>query len=85
MVELPKKDNLLNKKTMIEYVIVALMGMLLATSYILFVVKNNFAPAGLNGITVMIQYKLDFSVGFASLIINVPLCILLFRLSSLKR
>ena len=78
MVELPKKDNLLNKKVMIEYVIVALMGMLLATSYILFVVKNNFAPAGLNGITVMIQYKLDFSVGFASLIINVPLCIFAF-------
>lgn len=78
MVELPKKDNLLNKKAIIEYVIVALMGMLLATSYILFVVKNNFAPAGLNGITVMIQYKLDFSVGFASLIINVPLCIFAF-------
>lgn len=78
MVELPNKDNLLSKKAMIEYAIVALMGMLLATSYILFVVKNNFAPAGLNGITVMIQYKLDFSVGFASLIINVPLCIFAF-------
>ncbi len=62
-------------KTVAEYCLVVLMGMLLATSYILFVVKNNFAPAGLNGITVMIQYKCGFSVGFASLIINVPLCI----------
>ena len=78
MVELPNKDNLLKKKAIMEYAIVALMGMLLATSYILFVVKNNFAPAGLNGITVMIQYKLDFSVGFASLIINVPLCVFAF-------
>ena len=62
-------------KTVIEYLIVVLMGMLLATSYILFVVQNKFAPAGLNGVTVMIQYKLGFSVGFASLIINIPLCI----------
>ena len=62
-------------KIIVEYLIVALMGMLLATSYILFVVQNNFAPAGLNGVTVMIQEKLSFSVGYASLIINVPLCI----------
>ena len=62
-------------QVVVEYVIVALMGMLLATSYILFVVQNHFAPAGLNGITVMIQEKLGFSVGYASLIINVPLCI----------
>lgn len=65
-------------KTILEYLIVILMGMLLATSYILFVVQNKFAPAGLNGVTVMIQYKLGFSVGFASLIINIPLCIFAF-------
>lgn len=49
--------------------------MLMATGYILFVIPNNYAPAGINGIAVMVQYKLHFSVGFMSLIINVPLCV----------
>ena len=65
-------------QTILEYLVVVLMGMLLATSYRLFVVQNKFAPAGLNGVTVMIQYKLGFSVGFASLIINIPLCVFAF-------
>ena len=49
--------------------------MLMATVYILFVIPNNYAPAGINGIAVMVQYKLHFSVGFMSLIVNVPLCV----------
>ena len=55
MSDLTKQGCLFNKKTVLEYLLVVLMGMLLATSYILFVVKNNFAPAGLNGVTVMIS------------------------------
>ncbi len=35
---------------------------------------NGFAPAGLNGIATMVQYKTGFSIGYMSLIINVPLC-----------
>lgn len=62
-------------QTILEYVIVALMGMLLATSYVLFVVQNHFAPAGINGVTVMMQEKLGFSIGYASFIINLPLCV----------
>ena len=63
------------KQTITEVVIIVLMGCLMALSYVLFVVENNFAPAGINGITVMIQAKLGFSVGYASLIVNIPLCI----------
>lgn len=62
----------------LEYVFIVLLGVLFALGYILFVVVNNFAPAGINGIAVMIQYKLNFSVGFMSLIINVPLCVFAF-------
>lgn len=50
----------------------------MAVGYALFVIPNDFAPAGVNGIAVMIQYKLKFSVGFMSLIINVPLCLFAF-------
>lgn len=63
-----------NKK-ILEYFVVVLMGILLAVTYILFVVRNDFAPAGINGVAVMIQYKLNFSIGYMSLLINIPLCI----------
>ena len=62
----------------LEYVFIMLIGVLFALGYILFVVPNNFAPAGINGIALMIQYKLRFSVGYMSLIINVPLCVVAF-------
>ncbi len=51
---------------------------MLAFTYQLFIVKNNFAPAGINGIATMIQYKTGFSIGYMSLIINVPLCALAY-------
>lgn len=58
-----------------EYLLIAAMGVLFAFNYILFIVPNGFAPAGINGIAVMIQYKLNFSVAYMSLLINVPLCV----------
>ena len=36
---------------------VILMAALLAINYHIFIVENHFAPAGLNGIATMIQYK----------------------------
>lgn len=62
----------------IRYLIIMAIAILLAFNYQLFVVENNFAPAGLNGIATMIQYKTGFSIGYMSLIINVPLCILAY-------
>lgn len=68
-----------NKKELIDdimaYIGTFLVAVLLAFNYQLFIVENNFAPAGLNGISTMIQYKTGFSIGFMSLIINIPLCI----------
>ena len=51
---------------------VALLG---AISYELFVFPNQFAPSGLNGICTMIQHVTGFSVGYLSLLINIPLAI----------
>lgn len=65
-------------KSVIKYLYIILLGIFMATGYILFVIPNNYAPAGINGIAVMIQYKLHFSVGFMSLIINIPLCLFAF-------
>ncbi len=65
---------------LLEYLLSALFGILMAISYVLFVVENNFAPAGINGIAVMIQYKFNFSIAYMSLIINIPLCIFAYFL-----
>ncbi len=67
-------------KNVISYVYIFFLAVLMAFMYQFFVVKNNFAPAGLNGIATMIQYKTGFSIGYMSLIINTPLCILAYFL-----
>lgn len=56
------------------YLAVTAVAVLLAFNYQLFIVCNDFAPAGLNGVATMIQYKTGFSIAYASLIINIPLC-----------
>ncbi len=75
-------DKMYNKKIFLKDIIsiitVSFLAILMALSYQLFVVENNFAPEGLNGIATMIQYKTGFSIGYMSLLINVPLCILGF-------
>ncbi len=62
----------------IEYLSISVCAIALAFCYILFIVPNQFAPAGLNGIATMVQYKLGFSIGYFSLLINVPLCALAY-------
>lgn len=65
-------------KNFSAYLFIVVAAILLAFTYQLFIVKNNFAPAGINGIATMIQYKTGFSIGYMSLIINVPLCLLAY-------
>ncbi len=66
------------KQKIFAYARIVLLAILLAFTYELFVVDNHFAPAGLNGIATMVQYKFGFSIGYMSLLINVPLCVLAF-------
>ncbi len=61
-----------------SYSIIFAMAVILALNYHIFIIKNNFAPAGLNGIAVMLQYKTGFSISYMSLLINIPLCIFAF-------
>ena len=57
------------------YFAIAAVAMLAAVSYELFVFPNQFAPSGLNGICTMIQHMTGISVGYLSLLINIPLAI----------
>ena len=63
------------RKLFLEYGAIITLAVLLAFNYQLFIVNNGFAPAGLNGIATIIQYKTSFSIGYMSRIINVPLCV----------
>lgn len=80
--DMPNYKKLLKKTTV--YATIIAVAILLALNYQLFVVENNFAPAGLNGVATMIQYKTGFSIGYMSLLINVPLCVLAYFLVEKK-
>lgn len=67
-------------KKILTYSQIILSAVLLAFVYYIFIVTNNFAPAGLNGIATMIQYKSGFSISYMSLLINIPLSVLAYFL-----
>ncbi len=69
-----------NFKTLLSYGAVIAVAIVLAINYHIFIIENNFAPAGLNGIATMVQYKTGFSISYMSLLINIPLCILSYFL-----
>ena len=60
---------------MLDCAVIAAMAVLMALNYQVFILSNAFAPSGLNGLATMIQYLFHFSVGYVSLIINVPLAV----------
>ena len=57
------------------YFVIVLVALPASVNYELLVFSNQFAPSGVNGICTMIQYVTGISVGYLSLIINVPLAI----------
>ena len=71
-----KPKDIIKKASVYAAMIVIACGM--ALCYQIFIFENSFAPAGINGIATMIQYKLHFSVAYMSLLINIPLCVLAF-------
>lgn len=66
------------RKQFFSYGIILAMACLMALNYRILILENAFAPAGVGGISTMIQYKLNFSVGYMSLLVNLPLCLLAF-------
>ena len=50
----------------------------------IFVFPNDFAPAGIMGLATLIQYLFHFSVGYLSLIINLPMLVAAFLILDRK-
>ena len=66
------------QRKLLTYLVIIALALLCALNYQLFIFPNRFAPAGLNGICTMIQYVFNFSVGYMSLLINIPLFAMAF-------
>lgn len=62
-------------KKFLEFLLISVLAVLSAVTYIIFIFPNSFAPAGFNGIATMIQYVFGFNAGYLSLLINIPLVI----------
>lgn len=77
---IPRRGSCLVKKhvgaAVRRYLTVAALACVMGVSYELFVFPNAFAPAGINGIATMVQYLFHISIGYLSLIINIPLILL---------
>ncbi len=69
-----KNQNIV-KRMIADCALMLVLAFLFALDFELFVVKNQFAPAGINGIATMVEYVSGFSVGYFSLIVNIPLCL----------
>lgn len=65
-------------KKLLTYLVIVGIAIVCALNYEIFIFPNKFAPAGLNGICTMIQYVFNISVGYLSLIINIPLAIWIY-------
>ncbi len=64
----------------IDYLLIIVLAFVYALNYELFVLENDFAPAGVGGIGAMIEHltNLSFNLGYFTLIVNIPLCIFAF-------
>ena len=62
-------------RKVLTYFVIAAVAFLSAVNYEIFIFPNEFAPSGINGICTMIQYVTGISVGYLSLLINIPLAL----------
>ena len=66
------------KKRIVEYAVIIGLATCMAIIYEVLIFPNSFAPAGINGLATIIQHLFGFSVGYMSIIINIPLVIIVF-------
>lgn len=69
-------------KKILTYGVIVLLALIAAVNYEIFVFPNRFAPSGLNGVCIMIQHVTGLSVGYMSLLINIPLALAVYFMVS---
>lgn len=69
---------MLRMKKVLTYLVIAVLALLSALNYELFVFPNQFAPAGLNGLCTMFQHVTGLSMGYLNLLLNLPLAVAVY-------
>lgn len=62
----------------LQYFLLICLSVVSALTYEIFVYPNDFAPSGVAGISTMIQYLFDISVGYLTFLINLPMLVVAF-------
>ncbi|MBQ9784968.1 MAG: YitT family protein [Clostridia bacterium] len=57
----------------VQYLCIIVLAVATALSFVIFVYPNDFAPAGINGFATIVQHVFGFSIGYMSLLINIPM------------
>ena len=65
-------------KYSLELLFVAFLAAAAAANYAIFIFPNQFAPAGIDGLCTMVQYLSGISIGYLSLVVNIPLLIVAY-------
>lgn len=71
-------------KNLLQYAIIVILALVYSVNFVLFIFPNSFAPAGIDGICTMIQDVSGISIGYLSLLVNIPLIIAAFLFISRK-
>ena len=65
-------------KYIAELLFIAFLAAAGAVNYAIFIFPNQFAPAGIDGLCTMAQYLSGISIGYLSLVVNIPLLIIAY-------
>jgi len=79
-----KTKQSITPRKFFTYAVILLLAFGNAMSYHIFVFPNRFAPSGLNGLCTIVQELFGLNVGYLSLIINIPLSLMVFKLVNRK-
>lgn len=67
-------------KKVLTYLVIVVSATFNALNYTLFIIPNEFAPAGINGICAMFQHLTGQSMGYLSLLLNIPFAFAIYFL-----
>lgn len=75
-----RKINSAQIKTLLVDIIYDIIGCFLyGIGMVTFASASNFAPGGVSGIAILLNYLTDIKIGFATVLINIPIVLLTFR------
>lgn len=66
-------------RKLLTYLVIAVLALVAALNYELFVFPNSFAPSGLNGLCTMFQHVTGFSMGYMNFLLNLPLAVAVYK------